>query len=37
MTRLKYASLVVNNRPRDYKTLFMINLAEHEILTAHKY
>ena len=23
-------------RPRDYKTFFMLNLAEHEISTAHK-
>ena len=27
----------VDVRARGYKILFMINLAEHEILTAHKY
>ena len=29
--------LVKNFRPRGYKTFFMLNLAEHEILNAHGY
>ena len=32
----KYKLLYVI-RPRDYKTFFMLNSVEHEILNAHKY
>ena len=28
--------LICESRPRGYKTLFMLNSAEHEILNAHK-
>ena len=28
---------LLNTRPRGFKTFSMLNLAEHEILNAHKY
>ena len=30
-------SIMLEIRPRIYKTFFMLNSAEHEILNAHKY
>ena len=32
-----HASEVHETRPRGYKTFFMLNSNEHEILNAHKY
>ena len=29
--------LVLRIRARDYRTVFMLNSAEHEVLNAHKY
>ena len=30
-------SILISNRPRGYRMLFMLNSANHEILNAHKY
>ena len=35
--RLKPLNLACKLLPRGYKTLFMLNSTEHEILNAHKY
>ena len=32
-----YTVSICHIRPRDYKTFFMLNSAEHEIFNAHKY
>ena len=36
-SKLQLVSVAKQNGPRGYETFFMLNSAEHEILTAHEY